>query len=270
MQRAELIRDIWENLPEHVLSDNTPYFEVTDAFQTLVSQYGRAVSTGIKYIGGQYQYRDHKGDPNARAPFVNVEKDRQEEALQFITDAVFDENAFKISADVYQKFGADRWNHWGNNNTYSGRIDYPLHQSLLGLQTAMLDQITSPAKFARIRDAEVKFGSDNVMTIPEVLSALTESVWSEVWESPGKNVASLRRDLQRAYIDRMTELVTDAPDRTPADARSVARLELMNLKQRIDRRLSPPFSFDAYTEAHLREVQTRIQKTLDADMNLEN
>ncbi|MEP1938998.1 MAG: zinc-dependent metalloprotease [Balneola sp.] len=270
MERAELIKGIWENLPEHVMSDNTPYFEVTDAFQTLVSQYGRAVSTGIKYIGGQYQYRDHMGDPNAREPFVNVEKERQEEALQFIIDAAFDENAFEISSDVYQKFGADRWSHWGNSNTYNGRIDYPLHQSLLGLQNAMLVQITSPAKFARIRDAELKFGSENVMTIPEVLGALTESIWSEVWSSPGKNVASLRRDLQRAYIDRMAELVTDAPGGTPADARSVARLELKNLKERIDRRLSPPFSFDAYTEAHLREVQTRIQKILDADMNLEN
>lgn len=269
-ERAELIRTIWKDLPSHVMADNLPYFEVTDAFQTLINQYSRALSTGIKYIGGQYQYRDHKGDPNERGPFVNVEKSRQEEALQFIIENAFDKDAFDLPAEVYQEFGADRWSHWGNSNTYQGRIDYPLHQTLVGLQSALLAQLTSPGKFSRIRDAEIKFGSSNVMTIPELLGQITGSIWEEVWTAPGTNISSLRRDLQRAYIDRMGELITDAPNGTPADARSVARLELMNLKSRIDRRLSPPYNFDPYTEAHLREVQTRIERILEADMNLEN
>lgn len=269
-ERTEIIRGIWKDLPSHVLQDNTPYYEITDAFQNLASQYGRAVGMGVKYIGGQYQYRDHKGDPNQRAPFVNVEKSRQVEALDFIINSTFDEDAFGLPMDVYKEFGANRWSHWGVTNTYSGRIDYPLHQTLSGLQAAMLGELTSPAKLSRIRDAEVKFGSYNVLTIPELFGDITEAVWSEVWNAPGANVSSLRRDLQRAYVDRMAEIVTDAPNGTPADARSVARMELQNLKSRIDRRLSPPFSFDAYTEAHLKEVQVRIQKALDADMSLEN
>lgn len=269
-ERAELIRSIWQNLPEHVLADNTPYFKVTDAFQTLANQYTRAISTGVKYIGGQYQYRDHFGDPNAREPFVNVDKSRQKEALQFIIEAAFDEDAFALSSDVYKKFGANRWSHWGNTNTYQGRIDYPFHQSLLGIQSSLLNQITSPAKFARIRDAEVKFGSDEVVSIPELIDTITESIWSEVWKAPGKNISSLRRDLQRAYLDRMSELITNAPNGTPADARSVARLTLNNLKKNIDRRLTPPYSFDSYTEAHLRETQSRIEKIISADMKLEN
>lgn len=44
--------------------------------------------------------------------------------------------------------------------------------------------------------------------------------------SPGTNTPSLRRDLQRAYLDRMITLVANAPGRTPADARSVARHQL--------------------------------------------
>lgn len=269
-ERSELIKGIWANLPDHVLADNVPYFEVTDAFQVLLSQYSRAVGTGVKYIGGQHHYRDHVGDPGAREPFVNVPRAKQLEALDFIIESVFDEDAFGLPQEVYQKFGADRWSHWGNTNTYGGRIDYPLHQTLSGFQAAMLNQLTNPAKLSRMRDGEVKFGTENVVTIPEMMGELSSSVWSEVWSAPGTNVSSLRRDLQRAYIDRMATLVTDAPNGTPADARSVARLELMNLKSRIDRRLSPPFSFDSYTEAHLREVQARIDRILQADMDLEN
>ncbi len=269
-QRAELIRGIWTELPEHVLADNVPYFEVTDAFQVLLSQYSRAVGTAVKYIGGQHHYRDHVGDPQAREPFVNVPKAKQMEALEFIRTSVFDEDAFGLPVEVYQKFGADRMNHWGNSITYGGRIDYPLHQVLSGFQAAMLNQLTNPAKLSRMRDGEVKFGTTNVVTIPEMMNTLTNSIWSEVWNAPGNNVSSLRRDLQRAYLDRMTELVTDAPSGTPADARSVARMTLIDLKNRIDRRLSPPFSFDAYTEAHLREIQARIDQTLKANLDLEN
>ncbi len=112
MERTALIKNIWKDLPDHVLTDNMPYFEVTDAFRTLGNQYARAASTGVKYIGGQYQYRDHKGDPNERGPFVNVDKARQEEALQFLIDDVFSVDAFELSPEVYQMFGANRWSHW--------------------------------------------------------------------------------------------------------------------------------------------------------------
>jgi hypothetical protein len=71
-QRADLISSLFNDLPEVVLADNVPYYEVTNAFNALAYQYGSAISTGIKYIGGQYQYRDHKGDPDERSPFVMI------------------------------------------------------------------------------------------------------------------------------------------------------------------------------------------------------
>ncbi len=269
-QRAALINDLFPDLPNYVLADNTPYYEVTDAFSLLASQYGRAVSTGIKYIGGQYHYRDHNGDPNGREPFINVPKERQMEAMEFIIDAAFAADAFNLPSEVYAKFGADRWSHWGNTNTYNGRIDFPLHEQLSGLQASLLYQVTSPARLSRIRDAEVKFGDANVVTIPELFEGLTSAIWEEAWNAPGMNIPSLRRDLQRTHIDLMTTLITDAPGRVPADARSVARMQMKDLHDRISRRLSPPYNFDTYSEAHLRESMTRIEAALEAGMSLEN
>jgi hypothetical protein len=68
----------------------------------------------------------------------------------------------------------------------------------------------------------------------------------------------------------MVEIVTNAPSNMPADARSVARAQLTDLNNRITRRLTPPYSFDAYTEAHLREVKAMIEKALDAGLMIEN
>lgn len=269
-ERADLLKELILKVPETALADNLPYSEATDLFNTYFFQYSRALAPAVKYIGGQHQYRDHVGDPDGRMPFVPIAKEKQEEALSMIIEYALVDEAFNVPQEIYQQFGADRWSHWGNNNTYRGRIDYPLHQYMLGVQQSLLSQLLNGNRLSRIRDAEVKFGAENTVTIPELMGTITNAIWSEVWTAPGENISSNRRDLQRAYVDAMSRLVTDAPSGTPADARSVARFKLADLKSRIDRRLSPPFSFDTYTEAHLREVQTRIEKTLEADLDLEN
>lgn len=268
--RADLIKGLIPELPEVALADNMPYYEATDLFNTYFFQYTRALAPAVKYIGGQYQYRDHVGDPDGRMPFVAIEKEEQEEALSMIVDYAFDEDAFELPQEVYQKFGANRWDHWGNSTTYGGRIDYPLHEYLIGIQSSLLSQLLDETRLARIRDTEVKFGAENTVTIPELMGTLTNSIWSEIWTAPGTNISSNRRDLQRAYLDEMIEIVTDAPSGMPADARSVARAQLTDVNNRITRRLTPPYSFDAYTEAHLREVKARVEKALDAGLSLEN
>lgn len=267
-QRAALVSSLLPTLPQRALADDRRYADLTDALNTLLNEYVRALATGVKYIGGQYQYRDHVGDPDGRAPFVPVPKAKQREALAFLETAAFGEGAFDVPRGVLAKLGANRWSHWGEDNTYNGRIDYPLHEQVLGAQRALIAQVMNPFVFARIRDAEAKFGSASVLTIPEFMGGLTESIWSEVYGGAARNVRASRRDLQRLYVDRMTELVVGAPDRMPADARAVARYQLAGLKRRIDARLAAGGRLDAYTRAHLGESSARIGKVLDASMNI--
>jgi hypothetical protein len=269
--RADLIRGMFPLLPDFALTDNMPYYEVTDLFQSVFFQYARALAPAVKYIGGQYQYRDHIGDPNGRMPFEPVPLEKQREALSTIVDYTFSADAIHLPQDVYQQFGANRWSHWGQSNTFQGRIDYPLHRTLLGVQTSMLTQLLNPTRLERIRDTEVKFGAENTVTIPEMMATVTEAIWSEAWSAPGENIDSNRRDLQRAYLDQMIRLVTNAPSGTPADARSVARYTLQDLHERLDRRLAPPtYDFDIYTRAHLSETKERIERALSAGLSLEN
>jgi hypothetical protein len=265
--RARLIADTWTRLPQHVITDNGRYADLTDAFGTLLSQYGRALSTGVKYIGGQYSYRDHVSDPQGRAPFVAVPRAKQREALTFLTEYGFGPKAFAVPQDVLARLGANRWSHWGEQTSFGGRIDYPFHEQVLGMQTALLNGITSPMTFARIRDAERKFGSASTLPIPELMDELSRAVWAETY-GPGRNVTSMRRDLQRAYLDRMTTILVTPPARMPADARAVARVELMELRGRVGRTLAAG-GLDAYTVAHLTEARARIDKALDASLEAE-
>lgn len=260
-ERADLIRGIWGDLPGHVLTDNSRYADLTDAFNTLLGQYGRAVAVGVKYVGGQHQYRDHRGDPQARPPFAAVPKERQQEAMTFLTAYGFDENAFRIPGDVLRQFGADRWSHWGNQNTWNGRIDYPLQDRVVGIQTALLRQLTHPFLFQRMLDAELKYGETNVLTIPQMLEQLTAAIWSEV--RAGRDVPQLRRALQRAHLERLADFVTDPPDALPADARSVARLQLVELRAAAQQALDGG-TLNPYTRAHLGESVAAIDRALEA------
>ena len=179
----------------------------------------------------------------------------------------FSEDAFSLPPEVLQQFGANRWSHWGSDLTIDGRIDYPYHTEVLDLQRTLLTQITEPMVFARIRDAEMKFGTAEVLTIPELLESLTDAIWSELRAQ--ESIPAMRRDLQRAHLERMVELVTDAPDGTPADARAVARMTLENLGNGLYTALGSP-NLDAYTRAHLNESRVRVERALAAGIELSN
>jgi hypothetical protein len=266
-ERARTIRGTWQDVPTFALEDDASYAGATAVFSSLLFQYARALGTGVKYIGGQYLYRDHVGDPDGRRPFVNVPRERQVEALRFLVEFGFSEDAFTLPPEVLQQFGANRWSHWGSDLTIEGRIDYPYHTEVLDLQRTLLAQITEPMVFARIRDAEMKFGTSEVLTIPELLESLTDAIWSEL--RANESIVAMRRDLQRAHLERMVELVTDAPDGTPADARAVARMTLENLGNGLYTALGSP-SLDAYTRAHLNESRVRVERALAAGIELSN
>ena len=269
-ERTGIIRELWGALPRVVLADNVRYHELTIAFQSLMGQYAQAVAPAVKYIGGHYINRDHAGDPNGRPPLQNVPRPKQREALQLLVDRVFGEGALAVPSATLAQLGTNRWIFdWGSNLTWNGRLDYPFHEQVLGFQNAVLAQTLHPLRLARIRDAETKFGRANVITIPELMDQLTSAIWNEVWSTPGRNVAALRRDLQRAHLDQLSQLVAMPPDRLPADARAVARQQLASLDRRLAARLQPPARFDGYTSAHLQEARARIKLALEAGLDVE-
>jgi hypothetical protein len=256
-------------MPQSVLYDNQPHYELTNVALTLTLTYAQALAPAVKFVGGQEVNRSHVGDPEAQPPFVVVPKAKQKEALQHIVTGAFSEESFALPREVLTQLGSNRWSHWGLSNTIMGRVDYPLHELVLMVQSSLMSQLTHPVRMARMVEAENTFGAQNVLSIPEMMESLTSSVWSEVWGAQPRKVTSMRRNLQRAYVDRMTEILTRPPARMPADARSVARMQLRELQSRIGNALSASASMDAYTKAHLTEVREYIGKALDADLTVE-
>ena len=104
------------------------------------------------------------------------------------------------------------------------------------------------------------------------LDRLTKAVYSEVdtvkegeFTNRKPAISSLRRNLQRSYLRRMSELAL-GQTMAPADCQTVAFAELGRLKTRIDGMLTSHAKLDSYSRAHLEETSARITKVMDARM----
>jgi hypothetical protein len=267
-QRTAMIAELWRQLPAAVLTDNSRYADLTSAFQSLLGQYGQALAPAVKYIGGEYVYRTRPGDAADRGPFVPVERAKQLDALNFLTQRAFGASAFDLPQEMIAAFGPQRWNHWGTSNTYSGRIDYPFHEQITSVQTRYLAQLLNPYRLSRMLDGELRYGTTRVLPVSQLMAELTRAIWSEVWTTT-PTIQSLRRDLQRDHLARMTELVLTPPDRLPGDARALARAQLRELDSQVARALQRRASMDAYTAAHLQETRDRIAQALAAGVQIQ-
>jgi hypothetical protein len=257
-----------------VVAPGQSYGRLRSAFTDLLTDRWYALLITTKYLGGATIARDHRGDPEARPSFETVPADRQREALGFIADAGFGEGAYRFRPELLNRLGPDRWMHWGASPGAGGRPDFPLHDWALAQQGSLLGQLLDPAVLARIRDAELRATAEQpTVGLPELFHRLSQSIWSELGQKGGphpsapRNIASVRRDLQRLHLNAMVRMVLNPALGTPEDARSLARATLSDLAGGIEHALDARGEdLDDYTRAHLADSRERITRALEAPM----
>ena len=278
-RRREIVVDLWDKIADKVTKEGMGYQRVRRAFGTLLSEHGYTMFLASRYIGGQYHHRDHRGDENGRLPFVPVPAAKQREALQFLKEHALSDKAFDFPPDLLNSLAIPRWSDWGTNSWNSTRFDYPVHERILRNQTRILERLLYPAVLSRVQDTELKFPTgEDAFTLPELFSGITDAVWAELernagekqWSNSDAFISSFRRGLQREHLKQLIKLVLDADSGTPEDARSLARLHLGQINNRIQRVLqNAQGRLDDYSLAHLEESQVRVAKSLDASFQVQ-
>ena len=278
-QRREIVVNLWGKIADKVTKEGMGYQRVRQAFGRLLGEHANAMYFASRYIGGQYHHRDHRGDENGRLPFVPVPAAKQREALQFLKEHALSDKAFDFSADLLNSLAVTRWSDWGSSSGSSTRLDYPVHQIILSNQTFILGRLLYPNVLARIQDTELKFPKgEDVFTLPELFSGITDAVWVELdrnvgekqWSNTDAFISSFRRGLQREHLKQLIKLVLDADSGTPEDARSLARLHLEEINTQIQGVLqNAQGRLDDYSLAHLKESQVRVAKALDASFQVQ-
>ena len=271
--RVELVKQFMPNLADRMTKKGEGYERVRRAFNILLSNHGSAMYFTVRFVGGVYVHRDHKGDPDARPPLVVVAPAKQREALSLLEKEVFGQKAFDFPAELYNYLATSKWSHWGTEVNL--RVDYPVHEIILVWQDRVLSHLLSSLTLSRIADSELKVPADqDAFTTAELIERLTKAVFSETEKFDGGKytnrkpaISSLRRALQRRYLEHLSNLAmgnTPAPD----DCQTIAYAELESLEARVKGALAGKAQLDTYTRAHLKETAARIRKVLDARLQL--
>jgi hypothetical protein len=263
-------RVMWERLNQRYPMDGESYSDLSERFSTVLGNYFQQIYYTSKYIGGQSFYRVKAsetpsgtlGTRDRRLPFVPVPVAQQRQALETLQKYVFAEDGLNFAPELLNKLAPSRWRHWGSNPLV-GRLDYPIHDSVLFMQSALLRDLLSRDRLSRLKDIELKTQPGEALTLPELFNTLQTGVWTEVLKPTGKplKIASLRRGLQREYLNILTAMVL-RKEYVPEDARTLAWYKLRQL----DDELKQVNSNDEYTKAHILETRDRIEKVLNAPL----
>ncbi len=267
--RTAYLSSLWRNpnFEDRILGADGSYPVLRRALDTAFGQYGIALGFGVKYLGGSEITRVRKGQPGERTPVAPIPASKQREALDFLAQRAFAADAFAVNPVLLTKLASDRWAHWGMN--FASRADYDLAGTAFAIQNALLNGLTSPFLLARMRETESR--NAGALTLAEYFDGLTKALWGEV----GGGVASAaafralngpntRREAQRAFVDKLANMVVSPSPIAPDDARALARLALTRIDARCARVLAGEAPMGDNVRAHLMETRARVKRALEA------
>ncbi len=231
-----------------------PYDDLEEMYGRMLGQWAMEMSHVAHIVGGVYAHNKHVGQPGVI--FEPVPADRQKRALQFLIDNALHTPAFMVNTDLLR------------------RIEPVGAISRIGnAERRVLVSLLASDKLARMQEAVVV---DRGGYAPlDYLGDVRKGVWSELDGAGPVAVDVYRRNLQRAYLDTINDVLNRPPAAAPAlppgitlsvapqtgDTQLWYRGELHTLNEQVSAALGR--AADTETRYHLEEVKDRIAKILD-------
>jgi hypothetical protein len=260
--RAKIVEEIMPTVEDRIVEAGDGYQRLRSAVNSLTFERLNATLPLIKYVGGAYVARDHRGDPNQRPAFTPVSAERQRAAVDLIAETMLAEDSFEFHPELLNKLLPNRWSTWGQSPTTI--LQFPVLANMEAIHGSLLSDLLTPPRLARMLDGEAVRAGEDVYTVGEMFGTLTGSVWSELGRGGNaRSTSPVRRNLQRIYTDELADLALS--DAAPGDASALARLELSELSGRLGRALGSA-RVDRATRAHLAETRARIDRVLEATL----
>lgn len=245
---------ITENLIDWIGKEGEDFSELEELYEQILVQWGLYMGHVFAYIGGVYE-TDKTFDQEG-AVYEPVEATRQREALDFLDKYAFSDPTWEMNADIL-----DRINQAEFIDGYRQR------------QVTVLQNVLDPSRLARL--IEYNYRGADAYSPYEFLDDLRHSIWSELRRN--EPISVYRRNLQRAYVERLNFLMTEElPDMSAqfrqsmgmtsvninqSDIRPMVREQLELLKTEVRR--SSRNATERSTLVHLADIERRIDSILD-------
>lgn len=241
------LKVVCENL-ENWTSEKTNNFEdVDELYDELLGCWNRYIGHVATNIGGVYE--TYKKPTQAGDIYSNVPKIKQQEALKWLQENAFNSPTWLVNTSILK------------NTDYTGYLE-----KFRNLQVRALNRILSLETLGRLQNATV---IDNNSYLPiTFLQELRTGIWSEL--KSNENTTIYRRNLQRAYIERMEFLMKEEFKKTDSkesynvsqsDVRALVRGELTLLQKNIQNKKGLQTSIE--NKYHLEDCLFRIDAILN-------
>ncbi|WP_132050737.1 zinc-dependent metalloprotease [Pseudocnuella soli] len=231
----------------------------TNDYEDLSELYGELTGTLSRYIG--HVVTNIGG--------VKYERLKPNQKGDIYTPVPAKEQAASLDWLLKNAFGSMEWL---NQARIVRNIHHAAHvDNIRSVQVRHLNALLSPDRLTRLMENEVK---GVPFTAVDLVSGLQRGIWSEL--ASGSKIDIYRRNLQKAYIDRMAQLLnppaaasaaasTTNPNATPvnlsqSDIRSIARANLVKLRQQLT--VAAPKHSNDITRFHIDDSIDRINKIL--------
>lgn len=244
------------------------YEEETTGFNTLLRSYLSCPAIASRYIGGQDLSRAHLGDPNSQPPIVPVSRAQERRAFDLIARYLFDSSALNVSPRVLQRlgyaewagYGYTSWEGYGNLPTWAynppERHDVPLIERINDAQLRIVDYFFQPLVLQRIDENPME-ATSQTMSMSDLFDWLHSALYGDL-RSP--DIPLVRRNLQTAYVAKLDDLASKPDKGVPADAQSLARVELHRIAAEAAK--AQRARHDGVTSAHLTDLIHRANAAL--------
>lgn len=256
------------------VKDGQSWAKARQGYERTLSMQTSAVSIMANWVGGTHVTRTQKGDPNSGAPLTPVDAGKQRDALVFVIDNCFNDQAFGLTPELLAYMTIDKWGDGGDRGT--GDSAWPVHDRIMNTQASTLSMIMNPTTLKRVYDNEFRIPADqDALTLPELLQRLNDAIYGELatqldgvtFTDRKPMISSLRRNLQSSMTDRLIVLSGDDSS-MPRPIRTLCMSYLRKINGQLDALIKKADSgqIDAYTLAHLQDLNDRVDRALNAIM----
>ncbi len=273
-QKMNLARLYRDNLLTKYVKEGQSWAKARRGYLLSIREHSGALSISSDWIGGAYVNRDKKGDPDERPSVVPVEVEKQREALAFVLENAFRDEAYGLTPEMLQHMAIDSFFDPGGRAGENPM--WPLHDRILGIQSSTLTRLLNPDTLSNVYSNEFIVPADqDTLTLPELFESINAEVWSELDGKVMRQftvrkpmISNMRRNLQSEHVDRLIDLAQPGGMWGGAGkpTSTIAMSTLRTVKGKMSELLGGGNAgkLDAYTSTHLSEQMAKIDRFLDA------
>jgi hypothetical protein len=249
------LKRILPNVEKWSAEDGQNYDESKELYTQVMTQFSRYMRHVRTNVGGVYE--EPKSYDQAGAVYTHIPKEKQRRAVTFLNEQLFATPSWMIQPELTKKF------------QHAGLVD-----QVRSLQVGTLNQLFDFNRLQRMIENEALNGTAAYSAI-EMLDDLRNGIFAEA--KTGAKTDVYRRNLQRAYVERLQFLMEKEQQRIPlkysdyvgitqvdvsqSDIRAMARGELNMLKSMAQSATAS----DKMTRYHYQDLVARIDEILKKD-----